>query len=104
MKIDDIQIEAVAKNHLWANIARDGEAFKFDEERRGILKAELDVFFAKKYGLTEEEFRYILDPKDVKGESFPSESFRTLRDDELSRFGEYRTKRLALEAWERMRG
>ena len=27
MKIDDIQIEAVAKNHLWANIARDGEAF-----------------------------------------------------------------------------
>ena len=32
-----------------------------------------------------------------------SESFRTLRDDELSRFGEYRTKRLALEAWERMK-
>ena len=31
------------------------------------------------------------------------ESFRTLRDDELSRYGEYRTKRLALEAWERMR-
>ena len=76
-----------------------GAPFKFDEDRRGILKAELDVFFAKKYGLTEEEFRYILDPKDVKGENFPSESFRTLRDDELSRFGEYRTKRLALEAW-----
>ena len=30
------------------------------------------------------------------------ESFRTLRDDELSRFGEYRTKRLALAAWERI--
>lgn len=70
--------------------------------RRGVLKAELDVFFAKKYGLTEEEFRYILDPKDVKGENFPSESFRTLRDDEISRFGEYRTRRLALEAWKRM--
>ena len=27
MKIDDIQIEAVAKNHLWANIVREGEAF-----------------------------------------------------------------------------
>ena len=25
MKIDDIQIEAVAKNHLWANFARDVE-------------------------------------------------------------------------------
>ena len=79
----------------------DGEPFKFDEERRGVLKAELDVFFAKKYGLTEEKFRNILDPKDVKGKSFPSESFRTLRDDELTRFGEYRTRRLALEAWAR---
>ena len=84
----------------WAEaLGYNGEPFKFDEARRGILRAELDVFFAKKYGLTEEEFRYILDPKDVKGESFPSESFRTLRDDEISRFGEYRTKRLALEAW-----
>ena len=87
----------------WAEaLGYNGEPFKFDEERRGVLKAELDVFFAKKYGLSEEEFRYILDPKDVKGESFPSESFRTLRDDEISRFGEYRTKRLALEAWERI--
>ena len=87
----------------WAEaLGYNGEPFKFDEERRGVLKAELDVFFAKKYGLTEEEFKYILDPKDVKGENFPSESFRTLRDDELSRFGEYRTKRLALEAWERV--
>ena len=80
----------------------DGEPFKFDEDRRGVLKAELDVFFAKKYGLTEEEFRYILAPKDVKGEGFPSESFRTLRDDEISRFGEYRTKCLAIEAWKRV--
>lgn len=87
----------------WAEaLGYGGEPFKFDEDRRGVLKAELDVFFAKKYGLTEEEFRYILDPKDVKGEDFPSESFRTLRDDEISRFGEYRTRRLAMEAWERM--
>lgn len=87
----------------WAEaLGYNGEPFKFDEDRRGVLKAELDVFFAKKYGLTEDEFRYILDPKDVKGENFPSESFRTLRDDEITRFGEYRTKRLALEAWERI--
>lgn len=89
----------------WAEaLGYDGEPFTFDEARRGVLKAELDVFFAKKYGLTEEEFRYMLAPKEVKGEGFPSESFRTLRDDELSRFGEYRTRRLALEAWKRMKG
>lgn len=84
-----------------AALGFDGEPFTFDEDRRGVLKAELDVLFAKKYGLTEEEFRYILDPKDVKGTNFPSESFRTLRDDECSRFGEYRTRRLALEAFQR---
>ena len=89
----------------WAEaLGYEGEPFAYDEARRGVLKAELDVFFARKYGLTEEEFRYILDPRDVKGEGFPSESFRTLRDDELSRFDEYRTRRLALEAWRRQEG
>ena len=27
MKIDDIQIESVVKNHLWANIVREGDSF-----------------------------------------------------------------------------
>lgn len=86
----------------WAEaLGYEGEPFTFDEDRRGVLKAELDVLFAKKYGFTEEEFRYILDPKDVKGENFPSESFRTLRDNECAHYGEYRTRRLALEAFQR---
>ena len=43
MKIDDIQIEAVAKNHLWANIARDGEAFILTDFRHlGALRIEWD--------------------------------------------------------------
>ena len=43
MKIDDIQIEAVAKNHLWANIARDGEAFVLTDFRHpGTLRVEWD--------------------------------------------------------------
>lgn len=33
MTIDDIQIEAVAKNHLWANIAREGDAFVLTDYR-----------------------------------------------------------------------
>ena len=31
------------------------------------------------------------------------ESFRTLRDDELSRYGEYRPRRLVLKAWKMMK-
>lgn len=41
MKIDDIQIEAVAKNHLWANIAREGDSFILTDFRHpGELRLE----------------------------------------------------------------
>jgi len=30
-----------------------------------VLRAELDAYYAKLYGLTRDELRYILDPKDV---------------------------------------
>ena len=41
MKIDDIQIEAVAKNHLWTNIARVGESFVLTDFRHpGELRLE----------------------------------------------------------------
>ncbi len=56
----------------------------------------------KLYGLTEEELRYILDPKHVYGEDFPSETFRVLKEKETRLYGEYRTKRLVLEAWGRL--
>ncbi len=73
--------------------------FKWDESRRALLKAELDAIYAKLYGLTTEELRYILDPQDVYGPDFPGETFRVLKEKEIRNFGEYRTKRLVLEAW-----
>jgi len=73
--------------------------FKWEEDRRAILRAELDAYYAKLYGLTEEELRYILDPTDVYGEDFPSETFRVLKEKETRLYNEYRTKRLILEAW-----
>jgi len=36
---------------------------KWNEDRRAHLRAELDAFFAKLYGLTEEELRHILAPR-----------------------------------------
>ena len=77
--------------------------FKWDEERRAVLRAELDALYAKLYGLTEEELRYILDPKDVYGPDFPGETFRVLKEKEIRQYGEYRTRRLVMEAWGRMR-
>lgn len=75
---------------------------KWDEERRAVLKAELDAIYAKLYGLTTEELRYILDPQDVYGPDFPGETFRVLKEKEIRLYGEYRTRRLVLEAWERL--
>jgi hypothetical protein len=76
--------------------------FKWDEDRRAVLKAELDAIYAHLYGLTTEELRYILDPQDVYGPDFPGETFRVLKEKEIRNYGEYRTRRLVLEAWEKM--
>jgi type I restriction-modification system DNA methylase subunit len=89
----------------WCEIDQEGcplPPFKWDVERRAILKAELDAIYAKLYGLTTEELRYILDPQDVYGPDFPGETFRVLKEKEIKLYGEYRTRRLVLEAWERL--
>lgn len=36
------------------------------------------------------------------GANYPSESFRVLKEKEIRHLGEYRTRRLVLEAWDRM--
>lgn len=73
----------------------------FDPDRRALLQAELDAIFAHLYGLSTEDLRYILDPEDVCGEGCINETFRVLKSNELRQYGEYRTKRLVLEAWNR---
>ena len=146
--------------------------FKWDETRRAWLRAELDAYYARLYGLTRKQLRYILDPSDLtkreledildpweeiadplEGDSklsqserqgdgklsqsdptaspligvrrlasafqsdsklshsgyskraaesdFPGETFRVLKEKELRQYGEYRTRRLVLEAWSR---
>jgi hypothetical protein len=76
--------------------------FRFDPDRRAQLRAELDAYYARLYGLTRDELRYILDPAEVMGEDYPSETFRVLKKNELREHGEYRTRRLVLTAWDRL--
>ena len=54
----------------------------YNPERRAVLQAD-----------------YILDPEDVCGKGCINETFRVLKDNEVRQYGEYRTKRLVLEAW-----
>jgi hypothetical protein len=64
--------------------------FVWDEERRAVLRAELDGLYAHLYGLTREELDYILD------------TFPIVRRKDEERYGEYRTKRMVLEAYGRL--
>jgi hypothetical protein len=89
----------------WAqDLGYDGPPFIFDPERRALLRAELDAYYAHLYGLNRDELRYILDPADLMGPDYPSETFRVLKTNEIRQFGEYRTQRLVLEAWDRLFG
>jgi hypothetical protein len=98
-------LELTYTNHglkSWAeDLGYSGPPFGWDPDRRALLRAELDAWYARAYGLNRDELRYILDPTDVMGADYPSETFRVLRNNELRAFGEYRTRRLVLEAWDR---
>ena len=71
-------LELTYTSHSITPFARDlgyeGEPFGWDEQRRVILSAELDAWYARAYGLTRDELRYILDPTDVMGCDYPSEN------------------------------
>ncbi len=59
----------------------------WNSKQRHILMAELDAIFALMYGVDRNELDYILD------------TFFVLREKELRRYGEYRTKRLVMRAF-----
>lgn len=99
-------LELTYTSHSMAPFARDlgyeGPPFAWDEDRRAHLRAELDAWYALAYGLTRDELRYVLDPKDVMGEDYPSETFRVLQKNEIAKHGEYRTRRLVLAAYDEL--
>lgn len=85
-----------------ADLGHRGPPFAWHPDRRAHLRAELDAYYARLYGLTRDELRYILDPADVMGPDYPSETFRVLKNNETRQFGEYRTQRLVLAAWDQL--
>jgi hypothetical protein len=68
----------------------DGPPFRWDPERRALLRADLDAGFMHIYGLTRTETEHVLD------------SFPVVRKYDERDHGEYRTRRLVLDAYDRM--
>lgn len=67
-----------------------GPPFRWNPDRRAALQADLDAGFLHIYGLNHDEAEHVLD------------SFIVVRKYEERDFGEFRTKRLVLEAYDRM--
>lgn len=80
----------------------DVQPFTWNQARRALLRADLDVVYSRAYGLTRDKQRCILDPAYVKGPDYPSKTFRVLKEKEIRHHGEYCTRRLVFAAWDRM--
>ena len=72
------------------DLGYDGPPFRFDEERRGVLRAELDACFFHLYGIERDDAEYLLD------------TFPIVARHDVAEFGELRTKRLVLERYDAM--
>ena len=73
-----------------------GPPFTWDDERRHRLQSELDAIFSHMYRLERTDVEWILDAPP------PSSSFPALKRNEIDKFGEYRTQRYVLHAYDQM--
>ena len=99
-------LELTYTAHDMASFARDlgyvneaGEVcppFPWDSDRRHHLQSELDAIYAHMYGLQRTDLEWILNAPE------PSTSFPGLKHKEVNHFGEYRTQRYVLQAYDQM--
>ncbi|TDE37767.1 DNA methyltransferase [Actinomadura sp. 6K520] len=91
-------LELVYTAHDMTSLAHDlgdsGEPFRWDEERRAQIRAEMDAYFFHLYGINREDTDYIL-------ETFQTET-GGLKNNEIAKYGTYRTKELVLAEYDRM--
>ncbi|MFG2246236.1 Eco57I restriction-modification methylase domain-containing protein [Spirillospora sp. NPDC048823] len=66
------------------------QLFRWDEERRRLLRAELDAAFFHLYGIERDDVDYIM------------ETFPIVKKKDVAAFGSYRTKELILEVYDAM--
>jgi hypothetical protein len=74
-----------------------------DPNERARLTAEIEVLVAREvYGLSRDDLLFLLDPDNILGPNSGVETFKALRNREQRTYGEYRTQRMVLEAWDRL--
>ena len=68
----------------------DGPPFRWDEERRFLIRCELDAAYFHLYGIERDDVDYIM------------ETFPIVKRKDEQKYGEYRTKRVILEIYDAM--
>lgn len=79
-----------------ADLGYHGRPFPWDDPRRHRLQCELDAIFSRMYRLERSDLEWILDSRS------PGTSFPSLKQHELKQFGEYRTQRYVLAAFDQL--
>jgi hypothetical protein len=69
----------------------DGPPFRWNDERRFLLRCELDAAYFHLYGIESDDVDYIM------------ETFPIVKRKDEQKYGEYRTKRVILEMYDEMR-
>jgi hypothetical protein len=67
-----------------------GEPFRWDEERRFLLRCELDAAYFHLYGIARDDVDYIM------------ETFPIIKCNNIKQYGDFHTKRMILDIYGRM--
>ena len=89
-RVLELTYTAVDMAGFAADLGYDGEPFRWDPERRRLLRAELDAACFHLYGLNRTEVEYVM------------ETFPIVRRKDEATHGEFLTKRLILEQFEEL--
>ena len=79
-----------------ADLGYRGPPFPWDDHRRHRLQCELDAIFSHMYRLERTDVEWILDTPP------PGSSFPALKRNEINEFGEFRTQRYVLHAYDQL--
>jgi len=75
---------------LVQDLGEDGPPFRWDEERRLLMRSELDAAYFHLYGIEREDADYIM------------ETFPIVKRKDVERYGSFRTKELILQVYDAM--
>jgi len=89
-RVDELVYTSWDLQPFASDLGDDASPFRWDENRRAVIRAELDAAYFHLYGLQRDEVEYVLG------------TFPIVRRKDEAKFGEYRTARLILKMYDAM--